>query len=381
MTSTLRRSVTAGVVGLLTAAAFVAVGAAATATTTPPWEPDANSVGGLLFFNAQGNQITGGSINDQPLAAYVEGTTAVRHGDTNAVLSGYQTVSGQLPSQWNGDVLSGSTTYPNSSAPSAIASTALPVVTGAGTDFSIADLEEDFPTTNTSGYQNVYQLRLTTNAADTAPNTKYDSADILINTTTSTWSVEYTKLPLTSTRTSLTAPTKAVHGAKVTLSAAVTPAVAGKVEFIDGTKVLSTVTASAGKATYSTTTLAGGSHKLKATFVPTATQTYSGSSSNVKTLTITAQGTSTALKASKATIRHGAKLTLTATEKPSTGGAVAFYDGTKKLGSAKVKSGVATFSTTKLAVGSHKLKATFTPSSKPSYKSSTSKIVTVKVTT
>ena len=68
MTSTLRRSVTAGVVGLLTAAAFVVLGGAtATATTTPPWEPDANSVGGLLFFNAQGNQITGG-IDQRPAA-------------------------------------------------------------------------------------------------------------------------------------------------------------------------------------------------------------------------------------------------------------------------------------------------------------------------
>ncbi len=382
MTSTLRRSVTAGVVGLLTAATFVVLGGApATATTTPPWEPDANSVGGLLFFNAQGNQITGGSINDHPLAAFVEATTAVRHGDTNAVLSGYQPVSGEAPTLWNGDVLSGSTKYPNSSAPSAIASSSLPVVTGAGSDFTIADLEADYPTTSAAGYQNVYQLRLTTSAANTSPNTKYDSADILIDTVHSTWSVEYTKLPLTATSTALTVtPAKAVHGAKVTLTANVTPAVAGKVKFIDGTKVLSTVTASAGKATYSTTTLAGGTHKLKATFVPTATQTYAGSSSNVKSLTITAQGTTTTLKASKTTIGHGAKLTLTAAEKPATTGSVAFFDGSKKLGSATVKSGSASYSTTKLAVGSHKLKATFTPASTASYKASTSSVVTVKVT-
>ncbi len=381
MTSTLRRSVTAGVVGLLTAAAVMVLGAAtATATTTPPWEPDASSVGGLLFFNAQGNQITGGSINDQPLAAFVEGTTAVRHGDTNAVLSGYLPVSGQAPTLWNGDVLSGSTKYPNSAAPSPLASSALPVVTGAGTDFTIADLESDFPTTTAAGYQNVYQLRLTTSAANTSPNTTYDSADILIDTVHSTWSVEYTKLPLTATATSLTLPANAVHGAKVTLTANVSPAVAGQVKFLDGTKVLSTVTASAGKASYSTTTLAGGAHRLKATFVPTATQTYAGSSSNVKTLTISAQGTTTSLKASRTTIGHGAKLTLTATERPATTGSVAFFDGSKKLGSAAVKSGVATFSTTKLAVGSHRLKATFTPSDKASYKASTSAIVTVKVT-
>ena len=267
-------------------------------------------------------------------------------------------------------------------APGAIASTSLPVVTGAGTDFTIADLEQDYPTTSVSGYQNVYLPRLTTSAADTAPNTTYDSADILINTTNSTWSVEYTKVAVTATKTTLTvSPTTAVHGAKVTLTAAVSPAVAGSVKFLDGTKVLGTVTVSAGKATYATTALAGGTHKLKATFVPTATQTYSGSSSNVKTLTVTAQGTTTTLKASQTTIKHGAKLTLTATEKPATAGSVAFYDGTKKLGSATVKSGVATFSTSTLAVGSHKLKATFTPSSTASYKTSSSAVVTVKVTT
>ena len=33
---------------------------AGAASTAPPWEPDANSVGGLLFFDAAGNQITGG---------------------------------------------------------------------------------------------------------------------------------------------------------------------------------------------------------------------------------------------------------------------------------------------------------------------------------
>lgn len=382
MTSTLRRSVLAGVVGLLTAGTLAVLsGSTATATTPPPWEPDANSVGGLLFFDSHGNKITGGSINDQPLAAFVEGTKAVRAGDTNAILSGYQTVKGELPSQWNGDLLSASTAYPNAAAPAPLNTSSLPVVTGSASDFTIADLAADYPTTSDAGYVNVYQLRLTTSKADTAPNTRYDSADILINTATNTWSVEYTKVPLTATSTTLAvAPTSPVHGSKVTLTATVTPAVAGSVKFLDGTRVLSTVAASAGKAIYSTTTLAGGTHKLSATFMPTASQTYATSSSIVHTITVSAQATTTTLRTSATTIKHGSKLTLTATEKPVTGGSIAFFDGTTKLGSAAVRSGTAILSTTSLAVGSHKLKATFTPASRASYKTSTSSVVTVQVT-
>ena len=34
----------------------------ASAAGTPPWEPDPNSVGGLLFFNAAGQQVTGAAV-------------------------------------------------------------------------------------------------------------------------------------------------------------------------------------------------------------------------------------------------------------------------------------------------------------------------------
>ena len=74
----------------------------ASAVTVPPWEPDPGSVGGLVFYNAAGTQITGGNVTDAPIAAYVEGTSTVRSGDTVATLYGYLPISGEPTSEWSG---------------------------------------------------------------------------------------------------------------------------------------------------------------------------------------------------------------------------------------------------------------------------------------
>ncbi|MBT0993238.1 S8 family serine peptidase [Cellulomonas sp. DKR-3] len=75
---------------------------------------------------------------------------------------------------------------------------------------------------------------------------------------------------------------------------------------------------------------------------------------------------------------YGQKATLTATVAPAAAGTVKFYDGSKVLGSATVKGGKATMKAA-LGVGTHKLKATFTPSSAASYRASTSPVVTFTV--
>ena len=67
-------SLTAGLAGVASAAG------------NPPWEPVANppEAGGLLFFNAAGQQITGGIVGTSPLAAYIEGTTVLNASDDKA---------------------------------------------------------------------------------------------------------------------------------------------------------------------------------------------------------------------------------------------------------------------------------------------------------
>lgn len=373
-------ALTAGVI------AAPAAGASVHSATVPPWEPDPNSVGGLIFYNASGQVITGGSTTASPLAAYVEGTKTIRSGDTVATLYGYLPVDGQTPGEWSGEQLSGSTTFPNTAAPAPLKTATLPVVTGASTDESLATLEEDYPNNDSSptdGYANMYVLRLKTSAKGMAGNTTYDSADIEVDNTNSTWTVVYSQGLQATTTTSLTlSPASAAyHGATVKLTAKLTPsAAAGSVQFLDGSKVLKTVAASAGEATYSTDSLADGVHKLSAAFVPTNTADFAASASSVHDIKISAHPTTTTLEASKSSIIKGQKLTLTAKESPAVAGSITFYDRTKKLATVKVGKGTAVYSSTKLALGSHVFKAVFAPSVPASDSASTSKlaIVTVK---
>jgi hypothetical protein len=184
------RSVRASVAAVLAAGALAAAWpATAQATYVPPWGSDSNSVGGLTFYNAAGTPITGGTITDAPLAAYVEGGTAPRAGDTTATLFGYLPVNGHDPGTWSGEQLSTSTAYPNAGAPGALASATLPLVTGGVGDKTIANLASDFPNTDVSGdgYAGLYVLRLRTSVAGKPGLTTYDST--VIQVTGSTWSV------------------------------------------------------------------------------------------------------------------------------------------------------------------------------------------------
>lgn len=206
------------------------------AVTVPPWEPDPNSVGGLLFFNSSGQAVAGGSVNDSPIAAYVEGASLVRSGDTVATLYGYLPIDGEQPSAWSGEQLGGSTTFPNAAAPSPLNTSSLPLETGADGDETLATLESDFPNKDTSsdGYVGMYQLRLYTNAAHKSQTTTYDSADILISG--SSWSVVYPATTTTTTVLGASPTSPQPFGTPETLTATVSPSAAtGTVQFEDGT--------------------------------------------------------------------------------------------------------------------------------------------------
>src|SRR5580658_898751 len=242
---------------------------AASASGNPPWEPVSNppDVGALVFYNAAGQQVTGGQVSSQPIAAYVQGTATVQAGDNKATLYGFLPVNGQTPAQWSGEALDGATVYPNASAPGSLASSSLPLVTGGASDESLTTLEADFPNNDTSsdGYAGMYVLRLVTSEAGVASNGDYDAADIQI--TGNTWSVVYPVPALTATTTSLTASpgSPQVFGTSVTLQATVTPSAPGTVQFEDGTTAIgSPVTVSGGTASISTTTLPTGTDALHA---------------------------------------------------------------------------------------------------------------------
>jgi hypothetical protein len=374
-----RRTLTgaaAGVLGALSAGAAVAgvgvgvaAGGASAATpaapaTAPPWEPDPNSVGSLVFYNSAGQVITGGSTASQPVAAYVLGTGTPRAGDTKATLYGFLPVQGQVTGQWSGEPLGASTAYPNTKAPAPLNTSKLPVETGGSNDESIATLALDWPNGKSpAGYTNMYQLRLYTSKPGEGLSTKYDSADIIVNSN-NTWSVVYS--PQSTTATLLASPATVIKGQKVTLTAKVAPAsAAGTVQFFDGAaKLGNPVTVSAGTATTSTTGLPGGVDSLSALFTPANTGLFRSSKTSVVKVTVKTP-TVTKLTASPIATTKGGKVTLTATEAPVTAGKVQFYVGTTKLGSPVTVSstGVAVLATTSLPVGTDKVTAAFSPTS------------------
>jgi hypothetical protein len=382
----------------LVATATVAVGSLAAGfggtagAAAPNWEPDANSVGGLLFFNAAGQQVTGGNVTDQPLAAFVEGTTVINAANTSATLFAALPVPAATPNPatWTTSQVSHTTVYSPEPAgvTAALGTTNLPVVTGGASDTTVAGIEAALPNT-TGAYANEYQLRLKSSGGGN--NTTYDSADILVTGTT--WSVIYPAPTLATTTTSLVVgtPGSVVQGTSETLTATVSPSAPGSVQFENGGTALgSPVTVSGGTASTTTTTLPVGSDSLSAVFTPAAFSAYSGSTGTAS-LTVTpppAAATVTALSVNPTTAAADTSVALTASltsggsALASGAGQVSFYDngtsttdtatgallGTVALGSG----GIATLNYSSFATGTHDIVASFAPTNSAVYQASLS---------
>ncbi|SDJ46986.1 Ig-like domain (group 3) [Frankineae bacterium MT45] len=371
-------------VAALATAGLVAVAAPANAAgVTPGWQTpgntDPNEVGSISLFDASGNQILGGSINDTPIAAYAVGSTAPRAGDTTATLYAFTPKAGVAPGSFGGDPLSSSTSYPVAGAPASI-STTLPVVSGTSDDNSLAGYiagRQNTDTSTTDGYGNLYELRLRTNKSQASSPAAYDAVDIEV--TGSTWQVVYPAPSVTATTTLLTAsPASASQGDAVTLTATVSPSVSGTVQFKDGTTALGAPVALVGSvATLPTSFATVGNHALSAVFTPAANAAV-GASTGTLSFNIAhsaAVATTTGLAISGPTAAYSAD-TLSATVTPSSAaGSVQFLDGSSVLGSAVVSAGSATLAYNLFGQGSHSLTAVFTPADAASFTGSTSPAV------
>jgi Bacterial Ig-like domain (group 3)/Putative Ig domain/Ubiquitin-activating enzyme E1 FCCH domain len=177
--------------------------------------------------------------------------------------------------------------------------------------------------------------------------------------------------PTTTTLTSSVDPSD--YGQKVTFTATVAAVVTGSgkptgsVEFVYGSKVLSTVTlTSADKATYTTSafTLPEGSDAITAVYL--GSTKFEGSTSSIFTQTVNEDPTTTTVKSSAATAVVGQSVTLTATvtsNNPGSGtptGTVTFFDGNTPLGPGTLNSsGKATFVSSGLPLGSNSITVTY----------------------
>jgi len=134
------------------------------------------------------------------------------------------------------------------------------------------------------------------------------------------------------------------------------------VQFLDGTTVLGTDTLNASaQAIFTTSTLGLGTHSITAQYLGDAI--FAGSTSSALTETIVVGSTATGLTTSVATAPVGTAVILTATVTSNVGtpaGTVTFLDGSSAIGSATLNvSGVATLTTTTLAVGTHSITAQY----------------------
>jgi hypothetical protein len=155
------------------------------------------------------------------------------------------------------------------------------------------------------------------------------------------------------------------YGQAVTFTATVTsshgtPPNGETVTFEEGSTVLGTGTLSSGSASFTTSSLKVGYDEIKAVY---AGDSYFGSSSKARTQVVSKASTTTTLVSSQNPSSYEQSVTFTATVTPQFSGMptrpVKFYDGATTLGTAKLVDGVASFTTTKLAVGTHPITAEY----------------------
>jgi hypothetical protein len=167
------------------------------------------------------------------------------------------------------------------------------------------------------------------------------------------------------------------YGSSVTFTAGGLPlAATGSVTFMDGNTALGTVALSVGKATYSTSTLTGGSHSMTAVYGGDASD--NGSTSPVVTQTVTRVNSSVTLSSSANPSTYGSSVKFTATVTPNTAtGTVTFTDGSTTLGTGTISGGIATYSTSALTGGSHSIASSY--SGDINYNGSASSVLTQTV--
>jgi hypothetical protein len=158
---------------------------------------------------------------------------------------------------------------------------------------------------------------------------------------------------------------KAYYEATVSVSSGGLPAPTGTVTYFDNGSSIGTVTLSNGSVPNSSTLTysAAGTHTFTASY--SGDGNYAAQTSSQGSLTVAKGNTTTAPASSQNPSVSGQSVTFTATVglvAPASGtpsGSVTFFDGGSSIGTGTVSSGVATFATSSLAVGSHTITASY----------------------
>jgi hypothetical protein len=168
------------------------------------------------------------------------------------------------------------------------------------------------------------------------------------------------------------------YGTSILLRAAVSciGAVGESVTFKDGsTALISSSINNGGNATFTTSTLAAGSHSLTAIYG--GDSNCNGATSAPLTQTVNQDASTTFLASNSNPSTYGASVIFTATVTPGATGTVTFEDGSTTIGTGSVNSGSAVFTISTLAVGSHSITAVY--GGDTNYTGSTSAVLTQTV--
>jgi autotransporter-associated beta strand protein len=155
-----------------------------------------------------------------------------------------------------------------------------------------------------------------------------------------------------------------VFGQSVTFTAIVPPGTTGTIIFaVDGVQQGSPVTIAANQAQFATTSLAVGNRDISATYTPGNAIIVPGTVHGLQI--VNKSPTATTVTSSAMSVQAGQSVTFTAAVAaiaPGTGiptGLVTFFDGGSSIGTTSLIGGAATFPTSSLTVGSHKITATY----------------------
>lgn len=163
------------VVGALGATGAAAHASSPPAPSPPPYaDPYAHGYVGLC--DAQGHNVTRGSVYDKPFVpravSSAPAPAAYRGPGRKATLYAYQPRRGVDPSDWSGDLLTSASTYSNPSAPMAQATRR---------DFALSDYLNEFP----PQWDGLVELRIYFSAPNMSVDaTSYPAADIRVTGTT-----------------------------------------------------------------------------------------------------------------------------------------------------------------------------------------------------
>jgi hypothetical protein len=347
------KSAVVGVAALTLAGAGLAATATSAFAAGPPWEPDPQAIGRVVFYDASGNVITGGS-NLSQIAAYVASDTAGT--GVKATLYFATPKIGTATGAWATAQASASTTFPNAAAPAPITGPGFtnPLVSLGATDGNLTNYIASFPNTDTTdpGYINAYQVRVKTNTSGS----NYYEADITVNTTAGTWAEVDPTVTTTTTSISATPPSpQTTPASPVTLNSTVTPGENGTITFFDAGVQVGTpqaVTTGSPNASVSAGTppTSPPDQTYTAKFIPTGGTQVQGSTSPVLTYHVGAPlvPTATALTVNPGSAAQFSSVTFTANitsptdPSPPAGeaGSVQFFaNGTTSIGTVSTNDG------------------------------------------